>query len=79
MCRNGSESVNHLFLHCSLALKVWTKIIQKFGFSWVLPLDINHFILGDFMSRRDKKAKVLWSLVILAVFWTLEREKPPHL
>ena len=73
-CRNGSESVNHLFLHCSLAQRVWTKIIQKFAVSWVLPQDINHLIVGDFMSGRDKRTKVLWSLVIFAVFWILWRE-----
>ena len=27
MCRNGSESVNHLFLHCSFAQRVWTIIL----------------------------------------------------
>ena len=52
MCRNGSESVNHLFLHCYVAQRIWTKILQKFNISWVLPQDINYFILGDFMLSR---------------------------
>ena len=75
MCRNGSKSINYLFLHCSVAQRIWTKIIQKFGVSWVLPQDINHLIMGNFMSGREKKIKVLWSLVVFAVFWTLWRER----
>ena len=75
MCKNGSESVNHLFLHCSVAQRVWTKIMQKFNISWVLPQDINHIILGDFMLRRDRRTKFLESFVIYAVLWTLWRER----
>ena len=75
MCKKGSETVNHLFLHCSVAQKVWTNILQKFTISWVLPQDINHLILGDFMFGRDRRTKLLWSLVIFAVLWTLWRER----
>ena len=57
MCRNGNESVNHLFLHCFVAQRIWTKIIQKFGVTWVLTQDINHLIMGNFMSSRDKRTK----------------------
>ena len=71
ICRNESESVNNLFLHCSLAQRVWTNILQKFKVSWVFPQDVNQLIEGDFMTHRDKRTKLLWSLVIHTVLWTL--------
>ena len=75
MCRKSSESVNHLFLHCSVAQKVWTVIIQKFNIIWVLPQDVNHLIEGDFLLGREKRTKLLWPLVIYAVLWSLWSER----
>ena len=36
LCRNASESADHLFLHCYVVQKLWTIIIQKFKVAWVL-------------------------------------------
>ena len=33
ICKNESESINHLLLHCSVAQRVWWFIIQKFKVS----------------------------------------------
>ena len=74
-CRYANESVNYLFLLCPVAQRIWTKIIQKFKVSWVIPQDINHLILGEFMLRRDRRIKLLWSLVLHSVLWTLWRER----
>ena len=75
MCRKGSKSVNHLFLHCSVAQRIWTIIIQKFNLAWVIPQDINHLIEGDFMMGREPRTKLLWSLVIYVVIWSLWTER----
>ena len=58
-----------------MAYRVWTKILQKFKVSWVLPRDVNQLIEGAFMFGRDKRAKLLWSLVIYAILWTVWRER----
>ena len=75
LCRSESEMVNHLFLQCSIAQRVWMYILQKFNVSWVLPQDVNHLIEGDFMVGRDKRTKLLWSLVLHVGFWTLWKER----
>ena len=75
MCRNESESVNHLFLHYYLAQRVWTYVLQKFKVSWVLPQDVNQLIEGDFTMHRDKGVlgDTCSSLVIV------ERKESAHL
>ena len=40
MC-NG-ESVDHLFLHCPVAMDLWSMVSGLFGVSWVMP----HTVLG---------------------------------
>ena len=54
---------------------------KKFGLtsyrssvSWVLPQDVNQLIEADFMMHRDKRTNLLWSLVIIAVLWSLWKE-----
>ena len=43
--------------------------------SWVLPHDVNQLIDCDFMMGREKRIKLLWSLVIYAILWTLWIER----
>ena len=43
-----SESVSHLFLHCSAANYLWNKHFHIFGESWVCPKDLYQFVLTKF-------------------------------
>ena len=40
MCRNNSQSVNHLFLHCSVEADIWNMFLAVFGISWSTPQNI---------------------------------------
>ena len=75
VCKKDCESINHLFLHCPMVYRVWIAVIQKFKVSWVLPQDVNQLIEEAFMVGRDKRTKLLWSLVICATLWTVWRER----
>jgi len=37
MCKTSGESIHHLFLHCMIATKLWSTILQLFGVVWVMP------------------------------------------
>lgn len=37
MCRGGVETVDHLFVHCSVACRLWSLIVALFGMAWVHP------------------------------------------
>ena len=36
MCKCNGESVNHLFLHCPIAMDLWALMFGLFGVSWVM-------------------------------------------
>ena len=37
MCKSNGESVDHLFLHCPVAMDLWSMVLGLFGVSWVMP------------------------------------------
>jgi hypothetical protein len=36
MCKQGGESIDHLFLHCEVATELWTIFLQLFEVVWVI-------------------------------------------
>ena len=40
MCKYNNETVDHLFLHCSVALELWDMIFGLFGVCWVMPMSV---------------------------------------
>ena len=36
MCRCDGEFVNHLLIHCGVALQLWSFVFRSFGVAWVL-------------------------------------------
>jgi hypothetical protein len=36
MCKKSGESIDHLLLHCAVALEVWNMVCQLFGVMWVM-------------------------------------------
>lgn len=39
-CLQDEETINHVLIHCSYALKVWSSILQLFDMCWVMPSSI---------------------------------------
>jgi hypothetical protein len=37
LCNKDGESLDHLFLHCSMAKQLWDSILTLFGLNWVMP------------------------------------------
>jgi len=37
MCKTCGESIDHLFLHCEVATKLWSALLNLFGVAWVMP------------------------------------------
>ena len=40
MCKCNGELVDHLFLHCSVAMDLWYIVLDLFGVSWVMPQSV---------------------------------------
>ncbi|GMP91138.1 hypothetical protein CsSME_00041961 [Camellia sinensis var. sinensis] len=76
MCCKSGESLDHLFLHCSVARQLWHMVFGLGNVVWVAPKGCAQMLLFDFQTfGRSKRAKVLWSGVISAIFWVAWMER----
>lgn len=76
MCRKNEESVDHLFLHCPIALFLWHKLFLLGNVMWVAPQRSAHMLEVDFrVLGGSKRAKLLWSCAAFATFWVLWLER----
>jgi hypothetical protein len=37
MCKRSGESIDHLLLHCEIAIALWSAIFNCVGLAWVMP------------------------------------------
>jgi hypothetical protein len=44
MCKKWGEYIDHLFLHCKIAIELWSVLLQLFGIDWVMPLRLSDLL-----------------------------------
>ena len=68
MCGKENETVNHLFLHCEVAVQVWNDFIRRCGIAWCCPKNIaeaaNAWRGGCFIGC----GRLLWRMIPFAIF-----------
>ena len=75
MCECNSESVDHLFLHCLVAMDLWSMVLGLFGVSWVIPKSVVGLLAcwqGRFGCHWNDH---IWIIVPHCLVWCLWREK----
>ena len=75
MCKCNGELVDHLFLHCLVAMDLWSIILGLFGVIWVMPQSILGLLAcgqGSFGRHRNG---YIWSIVPHCLMWCLWRER----
>ena len=75
MCKSNGESVDHLFLHCPVAMDLWSMVLGLFGLSWVMPHSVLGLLgcwQGSFGRHRNG---FIWSIVPHGLMWCLWRER----
>ena len=74
MCKSNGESVDHLFLHCPVAMDLWSMVLGLFGVTWVM-LCIVLGLLGCCQGRFGlHRNGYIWSIVPHCLMWCLWRE-----
>lgn len=69
MCRRATERLDHLFLHCDVAISMWTSLFQLIGIYWVPPACCVDLLIIDFCGFvRSSRGVVFWRCVVLAIF-----------
>ena len=75
MCKSNGESVDHLFLHCPVAIDLWSMVLGLFGLSWVMPHSVLGLLgcwQGSFGRHRNG---FIWSIVPHGLMWCLWRKR----
>lgn len=68
--------MDHLFLHCLLALHLWLRLFREIDFSLVIMDACVHLIVKKHKEfDGSKKAKMLLSCMAISVLGNLDREE----
>ena len=73
MCKCNGESVDHLILHCPVAMDLWATVFSLFGVSWVMPQSVMGLLAcwqGSFGRHRNG---YIWLMVPHCLLWCLWR------
>ena len=74
MCRCNGETVDHLFLYCGKANRMWSLVFRSFWISWVLPRSVESNLFG-WWNWLAKHSSSIWNLAPLCLMWCLWRER----
>ena len=75
MCKCNGESVDHLFLHCPVAMDLWSMVLGLFGVSWVMPKSVVELLAcwqGWFGRHWNGH---IWIIIPRCLMWCLWRER----
>ena len=72
LCRKDDESIDHLFMHCEIATKLWNQLFYEAGFSWVVQDKCSALFMEDMTGfGSNNMAHALWNSMILALIWSI--------
>jgi len=75
MCKTAGESIDHLFLHCMVATKLWRTILHLFGVEWVMPGSVKD-MLGSWRGQKGNRTLIqIWRMAPLCLMWCVWREQ----
>ena len=75
ICKCTSETVNHLLIHCTVAIELWALVFTKFGIWWVMSKRVIKVVFGWcswFSKHRSSSAQ---NGSTLCLMWTILRER----
>ena len=76
ICMEQGESVNHLFLHCSVTLGLWHRLFQLAKMDWVPPKSISDMMFINYKGfGKSKRGVVLWQNACIALIWVVWWER----
>jgi hypothetical protein len=74
MCKKSGESIDHLLLHCEVAMEVWNMVFQLFGVMWVMPGRLKD-CLGSWRGQKDNSTVIQYGEWLLCACCGVYGEK----
>ena len=69
MCKHSGELIDHLLLHCEVAIELWNMVCQMFGVTWVMAGRMKD-CLGSWRGQKGNHTVMhIWRMVPLCVMW----------
>ena len=62
MCKGNGESIEHFFLHCTVAMDLWYIVLGLFGVSWVMPKSVVGLLdswQGQFVHHQNSRILII--------------------
>ncbi|RVW67640.1 hypothetical protein CK203_063062 [Vitis vinifera] len=76
LCKGNGESINHLFLHCSVTIGLWHKLFNLAGLVWVPPRSFEDMLVIAFKGLGNSlRGKTLWQIACLNLVWMVWQER----
>ena len=71
ICKKCGETVDHLLLHCPIALELWTMVFCLFVLHWVIPMKVIDMFAAWQGSFGKHRKFSFWLAVPHCIMWCL--------
>lgn len=70
MCKSSGDNVDHLLIHCPVAMRLWWGVLCWFGITWVMPGTVKEVLFSWSFGKRRRR-RTTWNVAPLALMWVL--------
>lgn len=81
-CQADGETSGHLFIHCSVAVKLWNYMLARFNVMWVQPLSLKSLFscwCSQSLKNRSDIGVGAWKLILATICWSIWVECNGHI
>ena len=69
VCKGAGESINQLFLHCTISRELWSLVSALFGVSWFMLNSLNDLLAWWRWSFKVHHSSVVWNSILICLVW----------
>ncbi|RVX19857.1 hypothetical protein CK203_005103 [Vitis vinifera] len=76
LCKGNGESIDYLFLHCLVTIRLWHRLFNLVGSVWVPPRSLEDMLVITFKDLGNSlRGKTLWQIACLTLIWMVWQER----
>ncbi|GLT39887.1 hypothetical protein SLA2020_140540 [Shorea laevis] len=70
-CKEEAEDVRHCMLDCKITYQMWMKCLKWWGFSAMLPNNVQDAYRQIVLGMGNNKTRRVWSFMFMVIAWSL--------